>query len=175
MSKDTVFTLYTGIKKVNTVCAIVAGLILLFVNGSIFFDVFFRYFFKSPSIWITEVSTYLFLYIIFLATAYTLQNGQHIRVTFLRFRLNPAATRVLDLVCSLFAMTFCSVLLWQTSRMTWKAFSEKWVSPTMISAPLGYLYIVMVLGTTLLLATFLLRAILEFRGHTLDKEQGEDQ
>jgi C4-dicarboxylate transporter DctQ subunit len=175
MSKDTVFALYTGIKKVNLVCASVAGLILLFVNGSIFFDVFFRYFFQSPSIWITEISTYLFLFIIFLATPYALQKGQHIKVTFLRYQLNPAATRVLDLVCSLLAMTFCAVLLWQTSRMTWTAFEEKWVSPTLLSAPLAYVYIVMVVGTALLLATFLLRAILEFRGQPLDKDQGEDQ
>jgi C4-dicarboxylate transporter DctQ subunit len=175
MSKDTVFALYTGIKKVNLVCASVAGLILLFVNGSIFFDVFFRYFYKSPSIWITEISTYLFLFIIFLATPYALQRGQHIRVTFLRFRLKPPATRVLDLVCSLLAMTFCAVLLWQTSRMTWKAFAEKWVSPTLLSAPLAYVYIVMVVGTVLLLATFLLRTILEFRGQSLDKDRGEDQ
>jgi C4-dicarboxylate transporter DctQ subunit len=175
MLKDPVFTLYKGIKKVNLVCATIAGLLLLFVNCSIFFDVFFRYFFKSPSIWITEVSTYLFLYIIFLATAYTLQNGQHIRVTFLRFRLGPMAIRVLDLVCSILAMIFCTVLLWQVSKMTWSAYQEAWVSPTLLSAPLAYIYIVMVLGTALLLATFLLRAILDFRGQSLEEDRGEDR
>lgn len=175
MSKDPVFALYTGIQKVNLICASIAGMILLFVNFSIFIDVFFRYFFQSPSIWITEVSTYLFLYIIFLATPYALQKGQHIKVTFLRYRLSPAATRLLDLVCSVLAMTFCSVLLWQGSNMIWTAFEEKWVSPTLLSAPLGYVYIVMALGSTLLLATFLLRAILEFKGHPLEGDRGEER
>jgi C4-dicarboxylate transporter, DctQ subunit len=169
MSKDPVFILYTGIMKVNLVCAAIAGIILLFVNFSIFLDVFFRYFFGSPSIWITEISTYLFLYIIFLATPYALQKGQHIKVTFLRFGLSLTAARVLDLICSLFAMIFCVVLLWQASSMTWAAFEEKWASPTLLSAPLAYVYMVMVVGTTLLLATFLLRAILEFRGCRLEK------
>jgi C4-dicarboxylate transporter DctQ subunit len=175
MSKDPVFTLYTGIKKVNLICATIAGILILFVNFSIFFDVFFRYFFRSPSIWITEVSTYLFLYIIFLATPFALQQGRHIKVTFLRHSLSDAAARLLDLFCSLLAMIFCAVLLWQASRMTWQAYVEKWVSPTVLNAPLVYVYIVMVVGSTLLLATFLLRAILEFRGCSLQEEGGEEK
>lgn len=174
MFKDPTLTLYTGIKKVNLICATIAGIIILFVNFSIFLDVFLRYFFGSPSIWITEISTYLFLYIIFLATPYALQKGQHIRVTFLRHRLNPAATRALDLLCSILAMTFCAVLLWQTSSMTWTAFQEKWTSPTLLNAPLVYVYTVMVVGSVLLFATFLLRAILEFRGRLLEGDEGED-
>lgn len=175
MSRDPVFTLYTGLKKVNLICATISGLLILFVNFSIFIDVFFRYFFRSPSIWITEVSTYLFLYVIFLATPYTLQRGQHIKVTFLRYRLNANAVRIIDLVCSILAMTFCVVLLWQASRMTWQAYEEKWVSPTVLNAPLVYVYIVMVVGSALLLATFLLRAILEFRGRSLQEDGGEDK
>ena len=175
MQKDPVFTLYTGIKKVNLICATIAGILILFVNFSIFLDVFFRYFFRSPSIWITEVSTYLFLYIIFLATPYALQKGQHIKVTFLRYRLNAKAIKNIDLLCSIFAMTFCSVLLWQTTRMTWQAYAEKWVSPTVLNAPLVYVFIVMVAGSALLLATFLLRAILEFRGSILDGDEGGDK
>ena len=175
MSNGPVFTLYRGIKKVNLICATIAGILILFVNFSIFFDVFSRYIFRRPSIWITEVSTYLFLYIIFLATPYALQRGQHIKVTFLRHSLSDTGKRRLDLFCSLLAMIFCAVLLWQASRMTWQAYAEKWVSPTVLSAPLAYVYIVMVIGSALLLVTFLLRAILEFSGHILQEDGGEDK
>lgn len=44
----------------NSACATLAGLILLFVTVAIFIDVWLRYLFGSPSIWITEVSSYLF-------------------------------------------------------------------------------------------------------------------
>lgn len=175
MSKDPVLTLYTGIKKMNLICATIAGILILFVTFSIFLDVFFRYFFRSPSIWITEVSTYLFLYIIFLAAPFALQRGQHIRVTFLQYRLNAKAIRLIDLVCSILAMTFCSVLLWQAARMTWQAYVEKWVSPTVLNAPLAYVFIVMVVGSILLLTTFLLRAMLEFRGRLPQEDRGEDK
>lgn len=151
-------------KKLNAICATIAGLVLLFVTFSIFIDVILRYFFNRPSIWITEVSSYLFLYIIFLGTAYALQQGLHIRVTFLLDRFNESLTRVFNLITSLLAIVFCFALLWQTSVMTWSAFKEDWTSPTMLSAPYVYIYIAMVIGSLLLSLTFILHTIVIFMG-----------
>ena len=162
MGKIGTSKLYGKVRKLNTLCATIAGLVLLFVTFSIFIDVFLRYFFNRPSIWITEVSSYLFLYIIFFGTAYALQQGLHIRVTFLLDRFNPRVMRILELITSLFSILFCLVLLWQTSIMTWTAFKEDWTSPTMLSAPYAYIYIAMVLGSALLCLTFVLRTILIF-------------
>lgn len=174
MSKGTVFSLYGIIKKVNFVCTTVAGAILLFVNFAIFIDVFLRYVFNRPSIWVTEVSTYLFLYMIFFATSYTLQQDLHIKVTFLRYRWSKKANRVADAICSIFAMLFCFVLLWQTTLMTWSAFKEKWTSPTMLNAPYASIYVSMVFGSLLLLLTFLLRMIVSFREFGTARSRGED-
>ena len=115
MEKSPVAVFYMGVKKVNLLCATLAGILLLFVTLSIFVDVFLRYVFSRPSIWITEVSTYLFLYIIYLATAYTLQVGTHIKVTFLLDPLGPGVKRIVDLITSLFGIVFTVVLLWQSS------------------------------------------------------------
>jgi len=155
---------YEKIKRLNSLCATLSGLVLLFVTFSIFADVFLRYFFNRPSIWITEVSSYLFLYIIFLGTAYALQQGLHIRVTFLLDQFGPRVTRILELVTSLFSIVFCLALLWQTWVMTWTAFKEDWTSPTMLSAPFASIYIAMVVGSALLCLTFMLRTILIFKG-----------
>lgn len=163
MEKDISLYLYEKIKKVNFICASIAGFILLFITISIFIDVFLRYVFTSPSIWITEVSTYLFLYTIFLATSFTLQEGIHIKVTFLIYRFSENVKRYFNLITSIFAMAFCFVLLWQTSLMTWSAFKERWTSPTMLSAPMGYIYIVMVIGSFLLFITFILQTFIQFK------------
>ena len=152
--------IFDSLKKINTLAATLAGIILLFVTLAIFVDVILRYFFNRPSIWITEVSTYLFLYLIFLATAYTLQQGSHIRVTFLLDYFGDQVRRIIDIITSLFALTFSAVLLWQTSIMTWTAFSENWTSPTMLNAPFAYIYVSMVIGSFLLLLTFLGNIIL---------------
>ena len=164
MANTGVATMYDKIKKLNVLCATLSGLILLFISFSIFTDVILRYFFGRPSTWVTEVTTYLFLYVIFLATAYTLQQDLHVRVTFLLDRFGPGVRRVINLVTSVLAMVFCFVLLWQTSVMTWTAFSQHWTSPTMLSVPYVYIYVAMVVGSLLLFVTFLLRTIVIFMG-----------
>lgn len=170
MEKIRISSIYDKIKTLNTICTTLAGLILLFVTFSIFVDVFLRYFFDRPSIWVTEVSTYLFLYIVFLGTAYALQQGMHIRVTFVVDQLNDTKKRIVNLITSMIAMIFTLVLLWQTSVMTWAAFEGEWRSITMLNAPFAYIYVGMVFGSILLFLTFLFKTILEFQ--TRESEKG---
>jgi TRAP-type C4-dicarboxylate transport system permease small subunit len=162
MERNRLSSIYDKIKKFNTICTTLSGLILLFVTFSIFVDVFLRYFFNRPSIWVTEVSTYLFLYIVFLGTAYALQEGFHIRATFVVDILSGTRKRIVNLMSSIISMIFTLVLLWQTSIMTWAAFKEDWRSITMLTTPLAYVYVGMVLGSFLLFLTFLFKTIMEF-------------
>ncbi len=155
--------LFEKLKKLNLLCATLAGLVLLFVTFTIFIDVILRYFFDRPSIWITEVSTYLFLYIIFLGTSYTLQEGSHIRVTFLQNPLPGPAKKWVNLITSLLATFFTAVLLWQSGSMTWAAYSEHWTSPTMLNAPYAAIYVAMVIGSFLLLLNWLCVTVLQFK------------
>jgi TRAP-type C4-dicarboxylate transport system permease small subunit len=161
MATNGVQHILAGLKKINRLAATLAGCILLFITFAIFIDVFLRYFFNRPSIWVTEVSTYLFLYIIFLGTAYALQQGSHIQVTFIVGFLGPRLTKIINLLTAIFAMIFCLVLLWQTTVMTWTAFKEDWTSPTMLSAPYAYIYIIMVIGSLLLFLTFFFETLVK--------------
>jgi TRAP-type C4-dicarboxylate transport system permease small subunit len=169
MEKSALGTFYGALKKVNTVCATLGGVVLLFITFSIFVDVFLRYVFGKPTIWITEVATYLFLYVIYLGTAYALQQGMHIKVTFLRDFFGRGTQRILDLVTSILATLFTVVLLWQTSAMTWAAIKGNWTSPTALNAPYMYIHIVMVIGSFLLLLSFICTTVLEFRGEKTEK------
>jgi TRAP-type C4-dicarboxylate transport system permease small subunit len=171
MNEKVFSSIYAVIKKLNTVCATVSGIVLLFVTFSIFVDVFLRYFLNRPSIWITEVSTYLFLYIIFLGTAYALQQGVHINVTFFLDRFEAKTKRVISLLTSFFAMVFTLILLWQTSIMTWEAYRGHWTSPTMLNAPYLYIYVVMVFGTLTLFLTFLFQTLLQFKTGMKEKKE----
>ena len=149
--------LYWGLKKINSVSASISGLILLFITLSIFVDVFLRYFLNRPSIWITEVSSYLFLYVIFFGTAYALQENLHIRVTFLTDRFNPLLSFWIELLTLLVSTVFCIVLLWQASVMTWAAFNESWTTPTMLGVQNYLIYLSIVFGSFMLLLTFLMK------------------
>lgn len=155
---------YGKVKKLNTLFATLSGIVLLFITLSITVDVFLRYVFGRPTIWITEVSTYLFLYVIYLATAYALQQGMHIKVTFLLTMLWPGAQRFVDLITSILAILFTVVLLWQASAMTWSAIKGNWTTPTMLNAPFAWIHGIMVIGSFLLLVNFLCSTILYFTG-----------
>jgi len=169
MELSQIGALYDKLKKVNAASATLAGIVLLFITFSISVDVFLRYVFGKPTIWITEVSTYLFLYVIYLGTAYTLQRDLHIKVTFLLDVIGKRTQRIIDLVTSILAIVFTVVLLWQTSLMTWSAIKGKWTSPTALNAPYTYIYIVMVIGSFLLLLTFVCTTILEFTDRETEK------
>jgi TRAP-type C4-dicarboxylate transport system permease small subunit len=160
---------YGKLRKVNAVCATLAGIVLLFITFSIFVDVFLRYVFGKPTIWITEVSTYLFLYVIYLGTAYALQLDMHIKVTFFLDAFSKRTKRVIDLITSILATLFTVVLLWQTSLMTWSAIKGKWTSPTALNAPYMYIHTIMVIGSFLLLLSFVCNTILEFTGTQTEK------
>lgn len=159
------------VTALNRVCATLSGVILLFATGAIFVDVGLRYFFDRPSIWVTEVSSYLFLYIIFLGVSYALDEGLHIRVTFALDRLGPMANRILNTITYLFALIFALVLLWQTSIMTYEAYSGDWTTPTLLSTPFAYIYIVMVVGALILVLTFLSHLALTVTGANQDTEK----
>jgi len=163
MSNHALSLTYNTIKRMNNLCITLASFIVLFISFSVFVDVILRYFFNRPSIWVTEVSGYLFMYIIFLGTAYALQDEFHINVNFVLGQFKYPARRIISLITSVFSMAFCLVLLWQTSVMSWSAFKGHWVSPTLLSLPYVYIYPVMVFGSLMLFATFLLRTILEFK------------
>lgn len=170
MEQSALGVFYGRLKKVNTVCATIGGIVLLFITFSIFVDVFMRYVLGSPTIWITEVSTYLFLYVIYLATAYALQKGDHIKVTFFLDFCSKKTQRRIDLVTQIMGTLFTAVLLWQTSEMTWSAIKGNWTSPTMLNAPYAYIHGIMVLGSFLLLVNFVCSTILYFTGE--EKEPG---
>lgn len=155
---------YRKMAFINRITTMIGGGLLLLVTFFIFFDVFLRYLFNRPSIWITEVSTYMFLYIIFLGTAYTLQQDQHISVGFLLDLLGPRFHKIIPRITSLIGMIFCFVFMWQTGRMAWKAYQEEWVSPTMLAVPLVWLYLVMVFGSAALFLTYLLKTIGQAKG-----------
>jgi TRAP-type C4-dicarboxylate transport system permease small subunit len=170
MEESPIGAFYGKLKKVNAVCATLAGVVLLFITFSIFVDVFLRYVFGKPTIWITEVSTYLFLYVIYLGTAYALQQGMHIKVTFLLDFFSKGTKRIVDLITSILATLFTVVLLWQTSLMTWSAIKGRWTSPTALNAPYMYIYIIMVIGSLLLLLSFVCTTLLEFSARESEKE-----
>ncbi|MEE9399033.1 MAG: TRAP transporter small permease [Dehalococcoidales bacterium] len=120
----------------------IAGVLILLMAVAIGVDVFLRYVFNAPTIWINESARYTLLIITFLGLAYTRKENAHIRVDFIIKRLPRYVQnwmRVIDSVCFLvftvvlFSLTWhvfmgsvergtLSPSFWQVPIAPWQAF-----------------------------------------------------
>jgi tripartite ATP-independent transporter DctM subunit len=97
--------------------AVLAGLGVLFMSASTVYDVFVRYFLDSPTIWSTEVSTYVLVGTIFFGAAYTHLAEGNVRIRILLDRLSPEAARDLELSAAWLGLTYVAIAGWQAILM----------------------------------------------------------
>jgi C4-dicarboxylate transporter DctQ subunit len=154
--------------RINTALGILMGVFILIIDFLVVYETIARYGFNRPPIWVLEVTSYLLLYIVFLAAGYTLQEGGHVSVEFSMAFLPQVARRLLSIVADLLGLVFCSVLLWQSTRFTVMAFQGNWKFTTPLAVPIHYVSVGIPLGTLLLCVTYLAKVADKFW------ETGED-
>lgn len=141
--------------RMNNALGILMGVLILTIDILVVYETVARYGFNQPPIWVLEVTSYLLLYIVFLAAGYTLQEGGHVSVEFSMALLPRRVTRLLSIVADLLGLVFCSVLLWQSSRFTLMAFQGNWRFTTPLAVPIHYVSVGIPLGTLLMCLTYL--------------------
>ena len=92
---------------------------LMFVTVAfiIVFEVIMRFIFRSPTMWVTEISTLLTIVASFLLFAYTLQEKGHTRVDFITAMVSRRSVFFLELFTSLLGLIYCGVLTWYGIKM----------------------------------------------------------
>lgn len=108
-----------------------------------------RYLFGSPTVWQTEVSIYLLIFVTFVGAAYGLKHHAHVGVDLLVERLAPRAQLAARLVTSLLALGVVFVVLWTSTVTWWEAVEAGFRSPTALRAPLSVVYAILPLGMLL--------------------------
>lgn len=111
----------------------------------------------------------------FLALAYTLRRGEHIRVTLIRNHLRGSARRALELFCHAVAILLSGALAWYSVRLVWQSHEMHDVSQGLDATPLWIPQIAMAAGTVLLFVAFASDFVTLLRGEALasEKEGGE--
>jgi tripartite ATP-independent transporter DctM subunit len=99
------------------VFAVLAGIGVLFMSISTVYDVFVRYFLDSPTIWSTEISTYVLVGTIFFGLAYTHLTEGNVRIRILLDRLTADAALDLELMAAWLGLTYVAVAGWQAILM----------------------------------------------------------
>lgn len=147
-----------ALSHLNKVVSIIASLPFIIIMLITVYEVIVRYVFNAPTVWTLEISQYLMLIGAFLAAAYTLEVGGHIKVDFLVERLSPGKRRIVNIISSLLGIIFFAALVWKSTELAWFTFKFGLRSMTMLAVPLFPIYVIMPIGSFLLL----LQGIVQF-------------
>jgi TRAP-type C4-dicarboxylate transport system permease small subunit len=150
-----------------------AGGLLLFMTGSVVFEIVMRYFFNSPSHWVVEISEYMLLYIAFLTGAWVLKREGHVKIDMLVKALPPRAQAVLNTVTSGIGFLVCSLFFWVSFSLTWETFVTGEVLFRAVHVPKWAVLVVIPVGLLLLALQFVRRAWLYATGSGVRRPEEE--
>jgi TRAP-type C4-dicarboxylate transport system permease small subunit len=138
---------------VNRWCTFASGLMLLIGLAAVLYAVMARAVFNEPATWAFDLTSYGLLFVVFLATAQTLEHNGHVRIDFLLSRLRGRRKRWVEALTQALGLVFLLLLLWATGHKTFESIEGDWVSPSIYEFPLRYVYWIMPVGTALMVLT----------------------
>ena len=156
---------------INQWCAIAAGIVLLVGLAAVLYAVLVRSLFNRPATWAFDLTSYGLLFVVFLASARTLERDGHVRIDFLLSRLHGRPKRWIEVLMQALGLVFLLLLLWATSRKTFELIEGEWVSPSIYEFPLRYVYWIMPAGVALMVLTAIVKlgaAVRHARGSETD-------
>ena len=109
-----------------------AGLAILAIVALISVDVFMRYFFNQPQLFVDEVASFLQVLAIFAGLAYTFRVGGHVRVDLLTAHLPGPVRAWLRAVTLALGLVFLLIVIWTTTQSALTAYRYGRVSAVML-------------------------------------------
>ena len=122
----------------------------------------------------TEFAGFCMAASIFLALAWTLRSGGHIRVTLFVQRLGPGPRRIVEIWCLVAAALAIGLFAYSAVMMTWDSYRFGDVSVGMIPVPLWMPQTAMAAGVALLELAILEQLVLVLRGRNPTYRAHED-
>ncbi len=132
-----------------------SGIALVLATLAMMHGVVTRYFLKSPTVWQTEISIYLLVFVTFVGAAYGLKHHAHVGVDLLVERLPMRAQLVVRVATAVLAMVVVGAVLY-TAYGTWlEAYEGDFRTSTVLSTPLWIVYAILPVGMLLVLFQYL--------------------
>lgn len=110
---------------------------IIFVMAlSVTYEAMSRYLLGRPTIWVTEIVSYMLVGVAFLGAAWTLRLDGHIRMELLSEVGGPVGRRISDLLMFTVVVLVSASLLWTGWNMTVATFTFGWRASTLLATPL---------------------------------------
>lgn len=136
----------------SEIAGYLSAVALILATLAMMHGVLTRYLFGKPTLWQTEVSVYLLVFVTFVGAAYGLKHHAHVGVDLLVERLPVKGQLVMRLVTALLSLVVVVAVIWTAYGTWWEAVEGDFRSPTSLRAPLSVAYAILPLG--MLLVTF---------------------
>ena len=133
------------------------------------YEVFVRYFFNNPTIWVWEQNGLLVLVIAALGGGYCLLVGGHIKVDVVSSHWSERTKAFVDSCTSVFIFLFLGAVLWQGAKASLTSLQVAEHSETIYGPPLGPYKVALTIGVFL----FLMQGVANFMRSLLTAVTGK--
>jgi TRAP-type C4-dicarboxylate transport system permease small subunit len=141
--------------RILDIMAGVAGLLLMLIMVFVCAEVVTRYIFNRPLGWVTEVGSYVLLYVTFLVAAWVLRGEGHVAMDTITNLFLPKTQSLIKAVTSAVSAFVCLVLAWFGLKVSWDLLQAGYFTPTMLELPKWFLTAIIFLGSLLLAIQFI--------------------
>ena len=148
-----------GLDALSRACGYVAAVLVVGIAALILTEIFCRTALNVSLSFAWEYSAYFLAVSIFLAAAFTLRTGGHVRVMLLSQSVPPRAAHWLDVFATLAGTVVAGWLAWSLAAFAWQSGVTGSTSATIDETPLVYPQAAMAFGATLLVLQLAARAL----------------
>ena len=140
--------------KLSDAMAVLAGVLLVLISAAMCYTIFMRFVFRQTTIWITPMSEYALLWIVFLGTTWLLREGGHITTDVIYIHLSEKAKRYLNLIMSIVGGLACALLLYLGIAHTCDCILHGVTDVRAMTVPKSAVFIIIPIGSLLLTVQF---------------------
>lgn len=131
---------------------------IIIITVILVFEVIMRYLFNDPTIWVHEVSGFIFVIWFMFGGSYALRHKAHVNVDLMYSRLKPRGKAILNIFTSMFVFLICWSFLWFGSKAAWGSLISLERSNTVWAPPFYPVKILIVIA----LIMFTLQVLADF-------------
>lgn len=142
------FFLWRAIDSITDVAGVIGGWSVFAVGLFVLYEVLMRAMFKAPTIWVTDISTYILAWFCFMTAAYGLKSSSHIEVDVLTHALSPRTKAILHLAGLVLVFLYVAIFAYFGWQMVWESYQRHQATPNLLHFPVWVVQLGLGIGMT---------------------------
>jgi TRAP-type mannitol/chloroaromatic compound transport system permease small subunit len=151
------------IDSISEILGRIGWLIIFYVMSFGLFDVIMRYFFDSPSLWISVTIQYAMVLLACVSGAYALNNDAFVKLDLFYDKFSPRVKAFVDILTFFLTFLYLYVLITKGIEAAQASFKLKQVTPTSVPIPLYHLKAFIPFGAFCVLLVAIKKFVIDVR------------